>query len=215
MKDSEMLLIESLCGIIENRDFANDWHCDHIRRFTEIMLDKVVKYCPEYQLTAKDCQDIVLASAMHDIGMISVPDRILQKPGRLTYDEFQIVKNHTRKGKKIFDGLLKKIDSSDPHYSLYRFCSDICMYHHERFDGEGYPEKLKGNDIPIAAQIVGLADVYDSLLSEKLYKPAYSKEEAFEMILEGECGVFSVRLLEIFSMVRMELEEIADDKSKE
>jgi putative two-component system response regulator len=89
------------------------------------------------------------------------------------------------------------------------------MYHHERFDGEGYPEKLKGNDIPIAAQIVGLADVYDSLLSEKLYKPAYSKEEAFEMILEGECGVFSVRLLEIFSMVRMELEEIADDKSKE
>ena len=102
------------------------------------------------------------------------------------------------------------MSESDPDYRLFDFCADICMYHHEKYDGRGYPEQLKGNDIPIWAQVVGLVDAYDSLLSERIYKPAFSKEEAFDMIVGGECGTFNPRLIEIFRMVRMELEEIAD-----
>ncbi len=210
MKDSGMLLIESFVTIIEKRGFAADNHCEHIRRFTEIMLEKVMKFCPEYKLTESECKQIVTASAMHDVGKIMVSDRILQKPGRLTFDEFMIVKNHTRDGKKIFDQTMALMDRTDPDYKLFEYCAEICMYHHERFDGSGYPEKLKGNDIPISAQVVGLVDAYDSLLSERIYKPAYPKDEAFDMIVEGECGSFSPRLLEIFRMVRMELEEILD-----
>ena len=210
MKDSGMILIESFCNIIESRGFASNSHCEHIRRFTRVILEKVMQFCPEYELTKKDCEQIVTASAMHDVGEFLVPDRILQKPGRLTFDEFQIVKSHTRKGKKIFDAVREKMNESDPDYRLFEYCADICMYHHEKYDGAGYPEQLKGDDIPIWAQVVGLVDAYDSLLSERIYKPAFSKEEAFDMIVDGECGTFHPRLLEIFRMVRMELEEIAD-----
>ena len=147
----------------------------------------------------------------HDMGKISVPDRILQKPGRLTFDEFQIVKNHTRKGRQIFENVLKKMSKKDSDYSLFEYCAEVCMYHHERFDGGGYPAGLKKDEIPISAQVVGLADAYDALISERIYKPAFDKDEAFEMIVEGKCGIFNPRLIEIFSMVRMELEEIQEE----
>jgi putative two-component system response regulator len=159
-------------------------------------------------LTKKDKDGISLAAVVHDIGKIAVPDWILQKPGRLTFEEFQIVKNHTRKGKKMFEKFLDSIDKSSDKYKQLICCADVCMSHHERYDGDGYPEGLKGEEIPIAAQIVGIADAYDVLVSEKIYKSAYSKEEAFDMILEGECGAFSPKLLQIFRMSRMELEEI-------
>ena len=101
MKDSGRILIESFCSIIETRGFASNSHCEHIRRFTQVILEKVVRFCPEYELTEKDCEQIITASAMHDVGEILVPDRILQKPGRLTFDEFQMVKSHTEKGKRF------------------------------------------------------------------------------------------------------------------
>lgn len=215
MKKGEKLLIEYLSSLIESRDFQADHHCEHIRRFTEIILEKVMRFCPEYGLTSEDCEKIAFAATLHDLGKISISDKILQKPGRLTYDEFQIMKNHTRKGKKIFDHVLQTMDPEDPDYSLFQYCAEVCMYHHERFDGGGYPEGLKENEIPVSAQIVGLVDAYDALVSERVYKPAYDKGEAFEMIVEGECGVFSPRLLEIFRMVRMELEEILDENEIE
>ncbi|MBO5489489.1 MAG: HD domain-containing protein [Eubacterium sp.] len=210
MKNAEQKLLIYICSLVESRDFSAEHHCEQIRRFTEIILDKVIRFCPEYGLTEEQCRKISYASATHDIGKLSIPDRILNKPGRLTEDEFMLMKNHTMKGKYIFDHVLNELDEDDEDYELLNYCREICLYHHERFDGEGYPERLKGNSIPISAQVVGLVDAYDALVSDRIYKPAFPKEEAFEMIVEGECGVFNPRLIEIFRMVRMELEEILE-----
>lgn len=182
-----------------------------MRRFTEIMMDKVRRFCPEYKLTEKDCDQIAFAATMHDLGKIAVPDRILHKPGRLDHDEQEIMKNHTRKGRQIFEHIVANMKPEDAEYELFGYCAEVCMYHHERFDGGGYPMGLEKNNIPISAQVVGLVDAYDALISERIYKPAYGREEAFEMIIEGECGIFNPRLIELFSMVRMELEEVQDE----
>lgn len=214
MTDASKGLLEYLGTIIERRELTSEYHCRHIRLFTKIMLEKVMKFCPEYELTANDCKNIAFAAAMHDVGKITISEKILQKPGRLTHDEFEIMKNHTRNGKKIFDHVLQMVDKGSAEYELFQRCAEVCLYHHERYDGEGYPCALKGDDIPISAQVVGLVDAYDALVSELIYKPAYSKEEAFEMILEGECGIFAPKLLDIFQMVRMELEEILDSDPK-
>lgn len=214
MDNSSLILLEYLSSIIESRDLVTDMHSEHIRRITELMLDQIRKFCPDYGLTAEDCRKIVIASAMHDVGKVAVPDKILMKPSRLTADEFQIVQNHTKKGRKIFEHVLAKMDPKDEDYKLFQYCAEICMCHHERYDGNGYPRGLKGDDIPISAQVVGLADSYDSLVSDRLYKSAYKKEDAYEMIVEGECGMFSTRLLEVFRMVRMEIEEILEKEGK-
>lgn len=214
MDNSSLILLEYLSSIIESRNLVIDMHSEHIRWITEIMLDQIRKFCPDYGLTAEDCRKIVIASAMHDVGKVAVPDKILMKPSRLTADEFQIVQNHTKKGWKIFDHVLAKMDPKDEDYKLFQYCAEICMCHHERYDGNGYPRGLKGDDIPISAQVVGLADSYDSLVSDRLYKSAYKKEDAFEMIVEGECGVFSTRLLEVFRIVRMEIEEMLEKEGK-
>lgn len=211
MAKGKELLIEYLISIIESRDFFAEHHCEKVRRFTEIMLDKIVRFCPEYKLTKKDCEHIAFAAMMHDLGKIAVPDRILHKPGRLDYDELEIMKNHTRKGRQIFEHIAENMKPEDAEYELFCYCAEVCMYHHERFDGGGYPMGLEKNDIPISAQVVGLVDAYDALISERIYKPAYTKTEAFEMITEGECGIFNPRLIELFSMVRMELEEVQDE----
>ena len=211
MQDSSEKLIEYLCSLIECRDFTAVHHCEQIRRLTEIMLEKIMQFCPEYKLTQEECNRISFAASLHDIGKISVSDRVLQKPCRLSPDESEVMKNHTRKGKQIFDQVMKNLDKDSPDYEVLQCCGDVCLSHHERFDGGGYPEGLKGNDIPISAQVVGLMDAYDALVNERIYKVAYDKNEAFEMIVEGECGVFNPRLIEIFRMVRMELEEVLEE----
>ena len=214
MDKSAMVLLEYLCSIIECGDLVTDKHSEHIRRFTELMLYQIRKFYPDYGLSAEDCRMIVTASAMHDVGKIAVPDKILLKPSRLSDDEFQTFQNHTKRGKKIFDYVLARMDPKDPDYKLFRYCSEICMCHHERYDGNGYPRGLKGDKIPISAQVVGLADSYDSLVGNRIYKSASTKEQAFEMIVEGECGVFSTRLLEVFRIVRLEIEELLEKENK-
>lgn len=211
MAEGKEMLLEYLISMIESRDFFAEHHCEKVRRFTEIMMDKVRRFCPEYKLTEKDCDQIAFAATMHDLGKIAVPDRILHKPGRLDHDEQEIMKNHTRKGRQIFEHIVANMKPEDAEYELFGYCAEVCMYHHERFDGGGYPMGLEKNDIPISAQVVGLVDAYDALISERIYKPAYGREEAFEMIIEGECGIFNPRLIELFSMVRMELEEVQDE----
>lgn len=211
MQQGYKMLIEYLTSLIECRDFTAEHHCEQIRRLTEIMLEKIQRFCPEYKLSPEMCQRISFAATMHDLGKISISDRILQKPGRLTFEEFEIMKNHTRKGQQIFEHVLQNIEENSPDYALFQCCAEVCLYHHERFDGGGYPEGLKGEDIPISAQVVGLMDAYDALVSERIYKPAYKKDDAFEMIVEGECGLFNPRLIEIFRMVRMELEEVLEE----
>lgn len=211
MQKGKELLIEYLLSVIENRYLYAENHCEKVRRFTEILLHKIQEFYPELKLDKQVCEQISFAAMMHDIGKIAIPDHILHKPGKLSHDEFQIIKNHTRKGRKIFEHMQQQVNEEDEEYKLFQYCAEVCMYHHERFDGGGYPLGLEKEDIPLSAQVVGLADAYDSLISERIYKSAYGKEEAFEMIVEGQCGIFSPRLIEIFSMVRMEIEEAQEE----
>ena len=154
-------------------------------------------------MTPEKMEKIANAAAIHDIGKIAIPDVILLKPARFTNDEFEIMKTHTTVGEEIINSLSFIEDSE-----FFAYCHDICTYHHERFDGNGYPEGLRGDEIPIAAQIVSVADAYDALVSERVYKCAYTKDEAFNKIMNGECGVFSPKILKCFKVARVEFEKI-------
>lgn len=163
----------------------------------------MVEY-PEYGLTQDTINVIVSASALHDIGKITIPDSILLKPGRLTREEFEYMKSHTTRGCELLESMKNVLD---PQYEKVSY--EICRHHHERFDGKGYPDGLSGDAIPLSAQLVSVADVYDALVNERCYKDAFSPEEAFHMIVNGECGVFSPRLMEVVRKVRPEFEKLA------
>ena len=149
---------------------------------------------------------IINASALHDLGKIAIPDTILLKPGRLTPSEFEEMKKHTLYGCE----LLEKFKQEDSEF--YQYCYDICRYHHERYDGNGYPDKLAGEDIPIWAQVVSIVDVYDALVSQRVYKAPYAFEEAVRMIHDGECGEFSPKIMACFDAVKLELLKATEGK---
>ncbi len=155
-----------------------------------------------YDLSGAVRKMIVTASALHDIGKIGIDDKILNKPGRLTKEEFEVIKTHSAIGASMFESL--EYYRNEP---LVRIAHDICRWHHERYDGKGYPDGLKGEEIPISAQVVALADVYDALISDCVYKKAYSHEKAVEMILNGECGTFNPLLLECLKDIQGRLKE--------
>ena len=196
-------LVELLVAAIESRDMESGQHIKRIKYFTKALTDVVVKECPEYNITAIQAECIFLASSVHDIGKIAIPDAIMLKPGRLTREEFEIMKTHTTHGAKLLD-MMEEI--GDTQYSKY--CRDICLYHHERWDGKGYPKGLKGDDIPISAQIVSVADCYDALTSDRPYKNALSHDEAVELITTGACGTFSEQLLNCFRIALPEFQRI-------
>ena len=160
---------------------------------------------PEYDLTKEKIDIIESVSALHDIGKIAIPDRILLKPGRLTSEEFEYMKSHTIRGCELLDSI--KEDRND---DTMKYAYEICRHHHERYDGKGYPDGLVGDEIPICAQLVSVADVYDALVNERCYKDAFSKEDAYRMIITGECGVFSPKLMESFRKVRPAFEKLAN-----
>jgi len=205
LKKSNENIIDILGTVVEHRHLESGEHIKRVKGFTEILAKEVMKEYQEYGLTERKIQVIVGSSSLHDVGKIAIPDSILLKPGRLTPDEFEYMKSHTTRGSEILDHLK---DIWDEEYQ--KTCYEICRHHHERFDGKGYPDGLKGDEIPISAQIVSIADVYDALVSERVYKSAYTKEEAFHMIINGECGVFSPKLLECFRNVRAEYEKMAE-----
>lgn len=202
-------IVDILGTVVEYRDLENGEHIKRVKGFTALLANELMKEYPEYGLSEKKIETIVTASSLHDIGKIAIPDSILLKPGKLTAQEFEYMKSHTTRGSEIL------MDIKDVWEEDYREISyEICRYHHERYDGRGYPEGLVGEAIPISAQIVSLADVYDALVSERVYKNAYSKEEAFHMIVTGECGVFSPRLLECFRNVRKDFEALAEQQGE-
>ncbi|MBO5055876.1 MAG: response regulator [Lachnospiraceae bacterium] len=204
------MLIDSMSNIVEFRNLESGQHVKRIREFTKCLGKAVMQLYPEYGITPEKLEIIGQASSMHDIGKIVIPDSILLKPGRLTPDEFEIIKSHTTKGAEMVEELLHLDDEE-----FYNYCYDIARHHHERYDGKGYPDGLKGEEIGIAAQIVSLADVYDALVSERVYKAAYSVDEAYRMILNGECGTFSPKLLKAFSAVKSEFEALAKKYSED
>ena len=185
------LMISILSHIVEFRNGESGLHVLHITTITELLLKALSRKTDQYQLTSELIALISSASALHDIGKISIPNEILNKPGRLTKEEFEVIKTHSAVGAEMLKAL--PIHTNEP---LLKVAYSICRWHHERYDGNGYPDGLKGDDIPIAAQVVALADVYDALTSERCYKRAYTHSEAMEMILGGECGSFNPLLLE-------------------
>lgn len=185
-----MGMIESLSTAIE---FRNGESGEHVRRIHDIT-DYMLRCTPLGEgLSDEDISHIAMAAIMHDVGKIAIPDAILGKPGRLTPEEFEIMKTHTVQGAL----LLEKIPQMRGH-KAFRYAFDIARHHHERWDGRGYPDGLKGDEISIWSQIVSLADVYDALISKRVYKDAYSCDQALEMIRQGQCGTFNPRLLELF-----------------
>ena len=204
LNHSNDMMVDALSNIIEHRSLESGQHVFRIRGFTRILLRDIVQHYPEYELNDSLADIISSASSLHDIGKISIPDAILHKPGRLTKEEFDVMKSHTTSGCQMLTGLG---GIADEMYLYYAY--NICRYHHERWDGRGYPDGLTGDSIPISAQAVGLADVYDALTTPRSYKPAYTCEEATNMILNGECGTFSPKILSSFIRVRGEFEQLA------
>lgn len=187
---SNSLMINILSHIVEFRNGESGLHVLHISTMTEILLKRLIQKTDKYKLTSSDISMISIASALHDIGKIAIPEEVLNKPGRLTPEEYDIIKTHSAIGADM----LKSVPYQDEQ--LVKTAYEICRWHHERYDGKGYPDGLKGDEIPISAQIVSIADVYDALTSERVYKKAFTHEVAMQMILNGECGSFSPFLLE-------------------
>ena len=185
------LLIDILSHIVEFRNGESGLHVLNVRTLTELMLNHLVQKTDRYQLSPTDISMICTASALHDIGKISIDEKILNKPGRFTDEEFAIMKTHSMAGAEMLENL--PIHQDDP---LVKVAYDICRWHHERWDGRGYPDGLRGDEIPIAAQIVALADVYDALTSKRCYKDSFSHKKAVEMILAGQCGTFNPLLMD-------------------
>ncbi len=185
------LMIDILSTIVEFRNGESGLHVVRIRIITEILLDSLRKKWPEYGIDESAIALISNAAALHDIGKIAIPEEILNKPGKLDKEEFEVIKTHSSIGEEMLAGL-----HFGQEEKLVKYARQICRWHHERWDGGGYPDGLKGDNIPIAAQIVSVADVYDALVSKRVYKEAYSHKKAMEMIFNGECGQFSPKILD-------------------
>ena len=200
-------LVELLVAAIESRDLESGQHIKRIRYFTKALTDAVMELCPEYGITREIADHIYYASSVHDIGKIAIPDAIMLKPERLSADEFEIMKTHTIRGAELL-GMLDDISDNNLYF---KYCQDICYSHHERWDGNGYPRGLKGDEIPISAQIVSIADCYDALTSHRPYKSALSHEDAVELIVTGACGEFSPQLLRCFESVLTDFARIEEE----
>ena len=209
---SSKLMINILSHIVEFRNGESGLHVLHIQTITEMLLRQLVqKENNRYALSKEQIRMITTASALHDIGKISIPDEILNKPGRLTAEEFAVIKGHSMAGANM----LSELPLDQKEEPLVKTAYEVCRWHHERYDGGGYPDGLKGEEIPVSAQVVALADVYDALTSERCYKDAYSHEKAIEMILAGQCGAFNPLMLECLLDISSSLKKKMGYKSKE
>lgn len=199
---NNQMMVEVLSQIVEFRNEESGLHVLHIKILTEMLLEYLVQKTDKYELSPDECHMIATASAFHDIGKIGIDEKILNKPGKLTPEEFEQIKQHTLIGASMLDKMDRYKDEP-----LIKIAYQICRWHHERYDGRGYPDGLFGEEIPISAQIVSIADVYDALISERAYKKAFSHEKALEMIVNGECGTFNPLLLETLVEIQPKLKE--------
>lgn len=197
--------LDLLASVVETRDLESGAHVLRVKEYTRIIAEELKARFPKYGLNDHKVEVIVAASALHDVGKIAISDSILLKPGKLTDDEFTEMKTHTTRGA---DFIMRVKDMWDEEYSEAGY--EIAKYHHEKYGGKGYPEGLAGDEIPIAAQIVSIADVYDALISKRCYKAAFEKREAYDMIMNGECGAFNPDILECFKSRVNDFEKYAD-----
>ncbi len=199
---NEKLMISILAHIVEFRNGESGLHVKHVHDITKELLKRLIGKTDRYSLTSEDVDRIAMASGLHDIGKLSIPDEVLNKPGRYTTEEFAIMKGHSAAGGDMIKDL--PFPGED---KFLKNAYEICRWHHERYDGKGYPDGLRGEEIPISAQVVSLADVYDALTSERCYKKAYTHKQAMEMILSGQCGTFNPLLLSCLTDIGALLEQ--------
>lgn len=204
------MMIHILSSVVEFRNGESGQHILHVQNLTDMLMRELLNITDKYHLTDEDLSMIPTVAALHDVGKISIPYHILNKPGRLTPDEFEIMQTHTTVG---YD-MLTHVDAYKEN-PLVVMASKVCRWHHERYDGKGYPDGLVGDDIPIAAQLVSIADVYDALTSERCYKTAYTHEKALSMINNGECGVFNPLLLQCLNNLKDDIPVMLDNASSE
>ncbi len=205
LKDVNQKVLDIVMNVVSCNDPESNAGTFTVKEVTRLIAEKMQKLYPEYKLTDEDVEAITAVSPLRDIGKLMISDYILFKPAKLTKEEFEYMKSHTGKGCEIVK-LLRDVQSKD----YQKKSMEICRYHHERYDGKGYPEGLKGDAIPISAQIVSVADAYNGLISESAYKRAYSKKDACFMILHGDCGVFSPKVLECFRRSWDEIESLEE-----
>ncbi len=196
-------IMDMIGSIIEFKTSESNTHIKRVKAFTKIMCDTVLKYCENPPIDEKAAAYIVSASCLHDIGKIMIPDSVLLKPSKLTDSEYEIVKSHTLKGCEILDAVS---EYQEPEF--YKYCYEICRYHHERYDGSGYPDNLKGNEIPISAQIVSIVEAFDALMTNSVYRHPIPFEKAFEMIENGSCGMFAPDMLHYFKLNKEKFREV-------
>ena len=204
-EENNNIMIRIMSNILGSRNSESREHILHIKTATEMMLRQLVKVTDAYPLTEADIALITTASSLHDIGKIRIPEEVLNKPGRLTDEEFKIMKKHSELGAAI----IKDMDFPQDH-RLVHTAWEICRWHHERWDGKGYPDGLKGEEIPISAQVVSIVDVYDALTSERCYKKAFDHDTAIQMILDGQCGQFNPLLLKCLKELSFQLSKMLD-----
>ena len=204
-EENNNIMIRILSNVLGSRNSESRDHILHIKTVTELMLRQLVKITDAYPMTEVDIALITTASSLHDIGKIYIPEEILNKPGRLTDEEFKIMKTHSELGAEIIQNMNFPKDNPLVHTSW-----GICRWHHERWDGKGYPDGLKGEKIPISAQVVSIADVYDALTSERCYKKAFDHDTAIQMILDGQCGQFNPLLLKCLKELSFQLSKMLD-----
>ena len=207
---NNQMMVEVLSQIVEFRNGESGLHVLHIKVLTEMLLEGILQKTDQYRLTPEICQMISTASSFHDIGKIGIDEKILNKPGKLTKEEFEIMKTHTVIGAEMLEQL--GIYQNEP---LVKIAHQICRWHHERYDGKGYPDGLVGDEIPISAQVVSVADVYDALASERVYKKAVPHEKVLEMILHGECGQFNPILIECLQEISSRIRSECYDEEQE
>ena len=204
LRDNNRKVTDLLGAMVEFRNMESGTHVQRVKAYTRIIAMQMMKDYPEYGFTELTVENMADASVLHDVGKIAISDAILLKPGKYTPEEFAAMKTHTTKGGEIIQSMTGVWDKD---YSS--LCYDICVGHHERYDGRGYPRGISGEDIPIAAQIAGAADVFDALVTPRVYKGAYTPDEAYHMIMNGECGTFSPNILDCITKTRDQFAALA------
>jgi putative two-component system response regulator len=198
--------LQGLANVIEHRDLESGSHVKRTQMYIGALIQHLIQTNSPYAEELKTLHPDIIekAMALHDVGKIAIPDRILLKPGKLDADEYEIMKTHTTRGKEIISEL------GDINSSLYlRHCQDICYGHHERWDGKGYPLGMRGTAIPLPARLASLADVYDALVCVRVYKQAFSYEEAIRIITEGRATQFDPILTDAVVRIQDQFREIA------
>lgn len=197
LRENNEFMLDALSSVVESRSAETGDHTRRIKYYTRILAAYLKEHFPQYGVTDAQVDEIASASVLHDVGKIGISDTILLKPGRLTNEEFELMKTHTTIGCELLEKVYR-----DRTSEFYRYCYDICRHHHERWDGRGYPDHLAGDAIPLSAQLVSVADVFDALVSPRVYKSSFTNEKAFDMIMNGECGQFSPDILKCFELAK-------------